>query len=142
MDSKEFARVFTNELQYTRGVAISDATAQDKYIALVRTLRRPLIDNWQATQKHQTNSKVVAYLSAEYLLGPQTGNALLATELEGTARTALASLGLDLDELIEHEIEPGWDDWLRASLIRLPPKTLPPLVTESDTTTESSGRPL
>lgn len=107
MDSIEFARVFTNELQYTRGVSIDAATEQDKYVALVRTLRRPLIDNWQATQKNQNDAKVVAYLSAEYLLGPQTGNALLATGLESTARNALATLGLNLDELLEHEIEPG-----------------------------------
>lgn len=109
MDAVEFARVFKNELQYTRGVSLSQASDQDKYVALARTLRRPLIERWQdsAAAQESANAKTVAYLSAEYLLGPQTGNALLATDLEATARDALASLDIDLDSLIEHEIEPG-----------------------------------
>ncbi len=109
LDATEFARVFTNELQYTRGVTLPQASNQDKYIALVRTVLRPLLDRWQATQVSQAeqNGKTVAYLSAEYLLGPQTGNALLSTGLEDTAREALSTLDIDLDELIAHEIEPG-----------------------------------
>jgi starch phosphorylase len=49
----------------------------------------------------------VVYLSAEYLLGRQLDNALLATNLQATARHALASLDLELDQLREYEVEPG-----------------------------------
>ena len=44
----------------------------------------------------QQRGKTVVYLSAEYLLGRQLDNALLATELEDVAEASLESLGLDL----------------------------------------------
>jgi starch phosphorylase len=47
------------------------------------------------------------YLSAEYLLGPQLGNNLLNLGIEPAARAAMRAHGLSLDELIEHEEEPG-----------------------------------
>ena len=51
--------------------------------------------------------KAVAYLSAEYLLGPQLINALVAEDLEEPVREGLASLGLNLDDLAAAEPEPG-----------------------------------
>ncbi len=54
-----------------------------------------------------SESKVVGYLSAEYLLGRQLGNALLATDLNEIAEKALASCGLDLATLRAQEVEPG-----------------------------------
>ena len=51
--------------------------------------------------------KAVAYLSAEYLLGPQLINALVAEDLEEPVREGLASLGLDLEDLAAAEPEPG-----------------------------------
>ena len=54
--------------------------------------------------KHRT----VIYLSAEYLIGPQLGSNLLDARPRRPRRaTALAELGVSLDELIEHEEEPG-----------------------------------
>ena len=51
----------------------------------------------------------MAYLSAEYLLGPQLLNCLLADDLEEPMRAALASLGLDLDDLVASGTPgPGW----------------------------------
>jgi len=109
MDTQTFTSLFLDELQYTRGTTIAAASDQDKYFALVRVIRRVLIERWHATnQTHAAKApKIVAYLSAEYLLGPQTGNALLATGLETTARTALSALEINLDDILATEIEPG-----------------------------------
>ena len=52
-------------------------------------------------------AKAVAYLSAEYLLGRQLDNSLLAAGLTQTAEKAMESLGLNLDNLRNTEIEPG-----------------------------------
>ncbi|MCB0902216.1 MAG: glycogen/starch/alpha-glucan phosphorylase, partial [Actinobacteria bacterium] len=78
-------------------------------MALARTVRQALISRWIKTLETQIGrgSKAVVYLSAEYLLGRQLDNALLATNLQATARHALATLDLDLDELREFEVEPG-----------------------------------
>jgi starch phosphorylase len=55
----------------------------------------------------EEQTRTVIYLSAEYLMGPQLGHNLLILGIEGPAREAMVSLGLDVDELIEHEEEPG-----------------------------------
>ena len=51
--------------------------------------------------------KVTCYLSAEFLIGPQLGANLLNLGIEDAARTALEVIGLDLDEVLACEEEPG-----------------------------------
>jgi glycogen phosphorylase len=53
------------------------------------------------------NARRVAYLSAEYLPGPQLANNLLGLGITEAAREAMRSLGYDLDEIIAEEEEPG-----------------------------------
>ncbi len=108
-DPEKFAREFTEELRFGQGVDFVRASESDLYMALARTVRQAMISRWIDTLETQIGrgSKAVVYLSAEYLLGRQLDNALLATNLQATARHALASLDLDLDELREFEIEPG-----------------------------------
>ena len=108
-DPEEFASVFMDELRYGQGVALTRASVNDKYIALAHTVRRALMARWLDTLTTQmlAGKRAVAYLSAEYLLGRQLDNAMLAVDLHDSARQALESLGLDLDELREAELEPG-----------------------------------
>ena len=108
-DPEKFAREFTEELRFGQGVDFVRAHPTDLYMALARTVRQALISRWIETLDTQMRkgTRVVVYLSAEYLLGRQLDNALLATNLQATARHALASLDLDLDELRDLETEPG-----------------------------------
>lgn len=109
MQAKDFAAAFEQQLRYSRGVSLDQASDQDTYIAFALTVRRELVDRWLKTNEAyaQHTGKTVAYLSAEYLLGPQGENALLATGLEEGAKQGLALVGLDLDKVLAHEIEPG-----------------------------------
>lgn len=109
MDATHFADRFTTTLRHLRGVDLHSASDVDLRTALAHTVRAELIDTWQTTHGNPstTPQRHVAYLSAEYLLGTQTRNALLATELTDTAREALASLGLSLDDITSREVEPG-----------------------------------
>jgi starch phosphorylase len=108
-DPDVFAREFIEELRFGQGVDLARATPNDCYMALARTVRQALMARWIATLDRQltTKARFVCYLSAEYLLGRQLDNALLAADLESTARQALAGLGLDLDVLRAAEVEPG-----------------------------------
>jgi starch phosphorylase len=108
-DPEEFASVFMDELRYNQGVGLTRASENDKYIALAHTVRRALMARWLDTLSTQlaAGKPAIAYLSAEYLLGRQLDNAMQAVNLTDSAREALASLGLDLDELREQELEPG-----------------------------------
>jgi starch phosphorylase len=51
--------------------------------------------------------RAVAYLSAEFLPGPHLANNLLNLGITAETRQAMGELGLNLDELIELEEEPG-----------------------------------
>ena len=106
---EEFTREFLEHLRYGRGVDLSFASKNDLYMALGHAVRSHLMQGWLATVGRELLGprKVVCYLSAEYLLGRQLENALLATDLTEVAREALAGLGLDLDTLAELEVEPG-----------------------------------
>lgn len=104
-----FVKEFLRELNTGQGVALSRSTVNDQYLALARTVRHYLMARWLETMKHQraSKAKTVGYLSAEYLLGRQLGNALLATDLNDIADQAMKSCGLDLATLRAQEVEPG-----------------------------------
>ncbi|MBU4205520.1 MAG: glycogen/starch/alpha-glucan family phosphorylase, partial [Actinobacteria bacterium] len=104
-----FVREFLRELNTGQGVALARSTVNDQYLALARTVRHYLMARWLETAKHQraSKAKTVGYLSAEYLLGRQLGNALLATDLNDIVDNAMTSCGLDLPTLRAQEVEPG-----------------------------------
>ncbi len=104
-----FVREFLRELNGGQGVALSRSTVNDQYLALARTVRHYLMARWLETSRKQraTQAKAVGYLSAEYLLGRQLDNALLATDLGEIVTKGLAGCGIDLDTLRAQEVEPG-----------------------------------
>ncbi|MDP2169853.1 MAG: glycogen/starch/alpha-glucan phosphorylase [Rhodocyclaceae bacterium] len=100
---------FLDNLFYVQGRFLEVASPDDKYKALAFTVRDRLLHRWVSTIRtyQQVNPRTVCYLSAEYLPGPFLGNNLLNLGIEEPTRKALAGLGIDLDELIEYEEEPG-----------------------------------
>lgn len=108
-NAEELAHEFEHVLRYSQGVTVSRATDHDLYQALGQAVRRRMMDKWVARiQAHrQSTAKVVVYLSAEYLLGPQLPNALSNLGIEDEWRAALRTLGIDLNELLAVEHEPG-----------------------------------
>jgi starch phosphorylase len=104
-----FVRQFLNNLNFDRGVSLTESTRNDQYFAFAYTIRDHLMARWLEDQRRQqaNPSKSVAYLSAEYLLGRQLDNNLLAARLTDVATEALAGCGIDLDDLRQEEVEPG-----------------------------------
>ncbi len=102
-------RAIQENLFYRCGNVPALATRSDYYLAVAYTVRDRLMQRWLSTARsllaHPT--RVVCYLSAEYLLGPSLGNALLNLGIRDQVAEAVASLGQDLDALIEEEREPG-----------------------------------
>ena len=109
MDAEAIRRDFTEKLFFELMKFPGVATINDYYLALSYVVRDRLLERWvqSARTYFDGEHRSVVYLSAEYLLGPQLGNALLALGIEKEVRTALGGLGLSLDDLIEHEEEPG-----------------------------------
>ena len=85
------------------------ATRNDVYTALALTVRDRVLK--QGVRTHgsyaEQNARIVAYLSAEFLPGPHLANNLLNLGIVEPTRQAMAELGLNLDEVIEQEEEPG-----------------------------------
>ncbi|QGQ20440.1 glycogen/starch/alpha-glucan family phosphorylase [Cellulomonas sp. JZ18] len=104
-----FVKEFLRELHFGQGVTLARSNVNDQYLALARTVRQYLMARWLETVRRQmeAQSKAVAYLSAEYLLGRQLDNALIATDMAEIVEEGLGSLGIDLATLREQEVEPG-----------------------------------
>jgi len=75
------------------------ATMDDFYLSLAYAVRNRLLHRWINTAHtyFTKGSRTVAYLSAEYLIGPQLGNNLINLGIHEQARRALSQLGISLD---------------------------------------------
>src|SRR5688500_16621736 len=85
------------------------ATKNDFYQALAYTVRDRMLARWlKSAEAYKDNaSRTVCYLSAEFLLGPHLGANLLNLGITEPVREAMKALGLDLEDLLEQEEEPG-----------------------------------
>ena len=109
LDKAALKRSFLGNLFYVQGKFPALATQTDYYMALAYTVRDRTLQRWISTAAAYTaqGSRTVAYLSAEFLMGPHLGNNLINLGIDETVREAVSELGLDLDELLEREVEPG-----------------------------------
>ena len=109
-DSAAIADALLDNLGYLQAKAPQHATRNDWYMALAYTVRDCMLANYIKTVESisaPTRTRVVAYLSAEFLTGPHLGNSLVNLGLWDAARDAVASVGQDLATLLDHEEEPG-----------------------------------
>jgi len=84
------------------------ATRNDWYMALAYTVRDRMLGCWvRSTEALRQSTRAVCYLSAEFLTGPHLANAMINLGIYEEAREAVVQLGLDFDELIAQEVEPG-----------------------------------
>jgi starch phosphorylase len=109
-DSAAFANALLDNLCFLQAKLPQHASRNDWYMALAYTVRDCMLANYITTVESLTgpsSTKVVAYLSAEFLTGPHLGNSLVNLGLWDAARDAIAGLGQDFAALVEHEEEPG-----------------------------------
>src|SRR6201991_2973497 len=102
-------RGIVDHLLYSIGRPSAALTPEHFYRATALAVRDRMQDNRVASTQVSLDldKKVTCYLSAEFLMGPQLGNNLLNLQIESEARSALAALGQDLDEVLACEPEPG-----------------------------------
>lgn len=108
--SKEaLQRAFLDNLFYIQGKFPTLATQNDYYMALAYMVRDRMLQRWISTAAEYTTkgSRTVAYLSAEFLMGPHLGNNLINLGLYDQVKDAIEELGLEFDQLMAQEEEPG-----------------------------------
>lgn len=109
MSVETLRRALADNLYYTQGKFPAIATKNDYYMALAYTIRDRLLHKWvNTTQTYlHKNVRMVCYLSAEFLMGPQLANAMINMDIYDQVKEAVEQSGLDLQELIDSEEEPG-----------------------------------
>ncbi len=100
---------FIDNLYFMLGKFPSLATQTDYYLALAYTIRDRMLHRWISTASTYTDkgSRTVCYLSAEFLMGPHLGNNLVNLDILDITREMVTELGLDFDQLLAQEEEPG-----------------------------------
>ncbi len=109
LSTETIKRAILDNLFYVQGKFPTIATTHDYYMALAYTVRDRLLQHWinSAVTYTKDGSRTVAYLSAEFLMGPHLGNNLINLGLYDQVKEAVQELGLDFDELLDLEEEPG-----------------------------------
>ena len=98
-----------DNLYYVQGKNPQLATRNDWYMAVAYTVRDRMLEKFIRALEGLSRPEVkfACYLSAEFLMGPHLGNNLLNLGLTDQTREAVKELGLDLEDLLEQEEEPG-----------------------------------
>ena len=109
LNKEAFKHAFLDNLFYVQGKTPALATKTDYYMALAYTVRDRMLHRWISTAATYTQqgSRTVIYMSAEFLMGPHLGNNLVNLGMYDEVRAAVTEIGLNFEELLAHEDEPG-----------------------------------
>jgi len=109
MDVNSLKQAVTEHLFYQQGRNIANTSLNDLYMAVSFTVRDRLLQREHRTMNavFEKDLKLVSYLSAEFLIGPQLGVNLISMNIYDEMKQAVEELGFDFDEIIAKEEEPG-----------------------------------
>jgi len=109
LSTEDIKQSILDNLQFAQARVPELATLNDWYMAVAFTIRDRMLDNWTKTMKQlqRKDIRAVCYLSAEFLLGPHLANNIINLGIYKQVSQAVSDLGLDLEQLIAQEEEPG-----------------------------------
>ena len=109
MTTEEIRQAILDHLFFVQARVPELATLNDWYMATSYAVRDRMIDGWVKSLElmQDKNTKIVAYLSAEFLEGPHLGNNLINLGIRDEVEEAVQALGLDLATILREEREPG-----------------------------------
>lgn len=97
------------KLMFTIGKDPVIANKHEWLNATLFAVRDRLVERWLRSNRAQLSQETrqVYYLSMEFLIGRTLSNALLSLGIYDDVKGALEAMGLDLEELIDEENDPG-----------------------------------
>ena len=106
---RSLRQAYVDSLHHQLAKTPATATRHDRYMAMAYAVRERLIDRWlrTSTAYNERKSRIVGYLSAEYLLGQKLMSNLLSLGIVEEARQAASELGFDLSDAVDAEPDPG-----------------------------------
>lgn len=103
-------QAITEHLFYQQGRNIVNTSLNDLYMAVSYTVRDRLLQREHKTMNavfEDKNVRLVSYLSAEFLMGPQLGVNLIDLNIFEEMKQAVEQLGFNFNEILAQEEEPG-----------------------------------
>jgi starch phosphorylase len=110
MDKDCLKEAIIDQLYYKQGRNPANASINDVYLAVSYALRDRLLQRGLKTFDTVLADKkvrLVSYLSAEFLMGPQLGANLIDLNVYEEMQQAVTELGFDFKSILEQEEEPG-----------------------------------
>jgi starch phosphorylase len=110
MDVASLKAAITEILFYQQGRNPENASLNDVYVAVSLAVRDRLKLRELKTMDAVLQNKevrLVSYMSAEFLMGPQLGANLIDLNIFDEMKQAVSDLGFNFDEVIAQEEEPG-----------------------------------
>lgn len=109
ISTNDFKRRIIENIKIVSRKTIDTASKEQIYEGLTLTIRDIVSDKWVKTSETyiENESKVVYYLSMEFLMGRFLGNALINLKEDERVRQVLDELGVDLNEIEDAEFDPG-----------------------------------
>ena len=109
MDMNSLKQAITEHLFYQQGRNIVNTSLNDLYMAVSYTVHDRLQQREHKTMNavFDNDVRLVSYLSAEFLLGPQLGVNLIALGIYDEMKQAVEELGFNFGEIAAREEEPG-----------------------------------
>jgi starch phosphorylase len=108
-DEATLMESIVTHLEFTLARTRFSIDKKSAYLSAAFAVRDRLIESWNDSQIviRQVNPKRVYYLSIEYLMGRAFQNALISMGIEENMRKALKTVGLNIEEVLEQEHDPG-----------------------------------
>ena len=109
MDLESLKQAVTEHLFYEQGRNIANTSLNDLYMAVSYAVRDRLKQREHRTMNavFEKDARLVSYLSAEFLMGPQLGVNLIALNIFDVMKQAVEELGFNFNEIMAQEEEPG-----------------------------------
>ena len=104
-DKEEFKKQVSFKVKSLYRKTIDEASMQQIFQAVCYAIKDKIVDEWMATHEafRENDSKIVYYLSMEFLMGRALGNNLINMGAYGGVKEALSELGIDLNVIEDQE---------------------------------------
>jgi starch phosphorylase len=105
-DKDNFKQAYLKKMMETE-ISLEEGTLWDKYKTLVILFKEQIISCRALAKNENIRKKQVYYFSMEFLIGRLLHYYLVNMGIEDLVRAGLADIGLNLDELLQQEKDPG-----------------------------------